>query len=81
MADITDYLREKIAEVRLARLLGEAVWALGVIGSIAGLLLMQLVFTIMGFPLLFAGLVLCVHYEFQLQDYMYALEDFAHQEK
>lgn len=77
MTDITDYLKRRIAEVRLARLVGEAVWASGTITSVVGLLLKHLLLSVVGFPLLFVGLVLSVHYEFQLRDYMHTLEDFA----
>jgi hypothetical protein len=81
VADVTDYLRQRIAEVRLARLVGEAVWASGAFISIAGLFLRHLLLSLMGFSLLFVGLVLSVHYEFQLRDYMHALEDFARPDK
>lgn len=81
VADITDYLRERIVQVRLARLVAEGVWALGACISVAGLFLKLLLLVITGFPLLFAGLVLSVHYEFQLRDYIHALKNFARPEK
>ena len=81
LSEIADYLKKKIAEVRLARLVGEIVWVLGSSISIAGLFLHSLLLAIVGFSLLFAGLFLSVHYEFQRLDYMHALERIAHQEK
>jgi hypothetical protein len=77
VVDITDYLRERIAEVRLARLAGEALWALGACISIAGLVLKLFLLMITGFPIMFAGLLLSIHYELQLRDYIHALENFA----
>lgn len=81
MSDITDYLKEKIAEVRFARFIGEAVWALGTVLSVAGLFFKVLLLSIVGFSLLFAGLLLSVHYELQRLDYMHALEKISHHEK
>lgn len=81
LSEKTDCLKKKISEVRLARLVGEIVWALGSSISIAGLFLNTLLLTIVGFSLLFAGLFLSVHYEFQRLDYMHTLERIAHQEK
>ena len=81
VADITDYLKRRVAEVRLARLVGVTVWASGTIASLVGLLLKHLLLCAVGFPLLFAGLALSVHYEFQLRDYLHTLEDFGRQDK
>ena len=77
MVEITDYLRERIAEVRLARLVWEALWALGACVSVAGLFLKIFLLVITGFPIMFAGLVLSIHYEQQLRDYIHTLENFA----
>jgi hypothetical protein len=79
VVDITDYLRERIVEVRLARLVGEAFWALGACASVTGLFLRLFLLVIPGFPMMFVGLVLSVHYELQLRDYMQTLESFARQ--
>lgn len=81
MSEITDYLKEKIAAVRLARLVGEVICALGSAVSVAGLFLKILLLLIAGFSLLFVGLYLSVHYELQRLDYMHSLENFAHKEK
>jgi hypothetical protein len=81
MVDITDYLRQRITEVRLARLVGEAFWALGACASVTGLFLRLFPLVIAGFPVMFLGLVLSVHYELQLRDYMHTLESFTRQEK
>ena len=81
MTDITDYLKERITELRLARLVGAAVWASGAFTSVVGLLLKHLLLSVLGFPMLFAGLVLSIHYEFQLREYIHTLEDFAHPDK
>jgi hypothetical protein len=80
VSDITDYLREKISEVRLARVIGEIIWAIGSCISMAGIFLRFLTFIILGFSLLFVGLYLSVYYELQRLDYIQALERFA-QEK
>ncbi|UCH32722.1 MAG: hypothetical protein JSV05_04950 [Candidatus Bathyarchaeota archaeon] len=77
MSDITDYLREKISEVRLARVIGEIIWAIGSCISMAGIFLRLLTFTIPGFSLLLMGLYLSVHYELQRLSYTQALERFA----
>ncbi len=77
MADMADYLKQKIAEVRLARFIGEVVWALGSCISVAGLFLGILLLVITGFSLLFIGLYLSVHYELQRLDYTHALEKFS----
>jgi hypothetical protein len=81
VSDITDYLKNKIAEVRFARFIGEIVWALGSMISIAGLFWRILELIITGFSLLFLGLYLSVHYELQRLDYTHALERIAHREK
>lgn len=81
MSEIAEHLKARIAEVRFARLIGEIVWALGALVSAAGLVFKVLLLTIMGFPLLFVGLYLSVHYELQRIDYALALEKLAHQEK
>jgi hypothetical protein len=77
VVEITDYLRERIDEVRLARLVGEALWALGACVSAAGLFLKLFLLIVTGFPMMFAGLVLSIHYEQQLRDYVHTLENFA----
>ncbi len=81
MSEIADYLKEKIAEVRLGRFFGEVVWALGASISVAGLFFAILLVAIVGFSLLFTGLFLSVYYELQRLDYMHALERLSHQEK
>jgi hypothetical protein len=81
VADITDYLREKIAEFRFARFVGEVVSAFGACFSIVGLLLKVPLLVIVGFPLLLTGLYLTVHYELQRLDYINVLESFARPEK
>jgi hypothetical protein len=79
--EITDYLKEKIAEVRLARIVGEAVWALGSCISVAGLFFKILILIITGFSLLFVGLYLSVHYELQRLNYMHTLDKLTHHGK
>lgn len=74
LPEITGYLKEKIAEVRIGRLVGEVVWAIGSCLSVAGLLSRIDLLTITGFSSLFAGLYLTVHYELQRLDYLSALE-------
>lgn len=81
MSDITDYLRQRIAQVRFARFVGEIVWAFGSVLSVAGLFLEFFFFIILGFSLLLVGLYMSVHYEFQRLDYMRALEKIVHHEK
>ncbi len=81
MSDITEYLREKIVEVRLARIIGEVVWAVGSLTAVSGLLLEFLALIITGFSLLFVGLYLSVHYELQRIDYAHALEQIVRHEK
>ncbi|UCB60600.1 MAG: hypothetical protein JSW72_00605 [Candidatus Bathyarchaeota archaeon] len=81
MPDVADYLKQRIAEVRLARLVGEVVWALGSLISIGGLFWRVLELIIAGFSLLFLGLYLCVHYELQRLDYTFALERFTRRER
>lgn len=81
MSDITDYLRQRIAQVRFARFIGEIVWAFGSVLSVAGLFLKVLLLITLGFSLLFVGLYLSVHYELQRLDYMRALEKIVHHEK
>lgn len=81
MSDVTEYLKERIAEVRFARFIGEVVSAMGSILTVAGLLLNILPVTITSFSLLFLGLYLSVHYELQRLDYAHALERFGYREK
>jgi hypothetical protein len=82
VSDITDYLKERIAEVRQARFLGEIVWALGTGITVLELLFLKMpLLAFVGFAMLFAGLFLSVHYELQLLDYTHALENFARKEK
>ncbi|MFQ6068480.1 MAG: hypothetical protein ACE5KD_02945 [Candidatus Bathyarchaeia archaeon] len=81
MSEVTDYLREKIAQVSFARFVGEIVCALGSSISVVGLFLKILVFIIIGFSLLFVGLYLSVHYELQRLDYTYALRKIEQHEK
>ena len=78
MSDISEYLKEKIAEFRLARFFGEMAAALGTCISITGIFLKILILTITGFSLLFTGLYLSVHYELQRLDYTHALEKISH---
>jgi hypothetical protein len=80
LSNISDYLNRKIVDVRLARLLGEAIWALGSCISAAGLLLRTLILVVIGFPILFFGLYLSVHFELQRLDYVQAMERIMHQE-
>lgn len=81
MADITEYLKGKIAEFRFARFIGELIWAIGSSIAIGGLFFDILLLATAGFFLLFAGLYLTVHYELQRLDYTHALESFAHRER
>jgi len=81
MSDMADYLKEKVAEVRLARFIGEVVWAFGSCISVAGLFLNVLSLVITGFSLLFIGLYLSVHYELQRLDYTHALEKISRKGK
>jgi hypothetical protein len=80
MSDITDYLKQKIVDVRFARFIGEVVWAIGSMISITALFWKVLELIITGFSLLFLGLYLSVHYEFQRLDYAHALEKISHRE-
>jgi hypothetical protein len=81
VADITEYLRGKIAEFRFARFIGEIVWAIGSSIAIGGLFFNVLLLALVGFLMLFIGLYLSVHFELQRLDYTHALESFAHREK
>ena len=81
MADIRDYLKRRIVGARFARLIGEIVVALGVIGSLIALFFGILALVVVGFSLLFAGLYLAVHYELQRLGYANDLERFTHREK
>ncbi|MFP3985635.1 MAG: hypothetical protein ACLFU9_06705 [Candidatus Bathyarchaeia archaeon] len=81
MTDITEYLKQKIAEVRLARFIGEIVWASGFVIAVSGLFLRIFALTITGFSLLFLGLFLSVHYELQRLNYAHALEKLMQHEK
>jgi hypothetical protein len=82
VSDITDYMKERIVKLRQARFLGSVVWALGTGLTVLELLLLRMPFlAIIGFAMLFTGLVLSVHYEFQLLDCTHALENFARKEK
>lgn len=81
LSEITDYLKDRVAEVRFARLVWEAVCALGSCISIAGMFFRILLLIIIGFSIVFAGLYLSVHYELQRLDYLHALEGFAHREE
>ncbi|UCD95761.1 MAG: hypothetical protein JSV35_04385 [Candidatus Bathyarchaeota archaeon] len=78
VTDISEYLKRRIAEACFARLIGEIVVILGVIGSSIALLFRILGVAILGFSLLFAGLYLSVHYELQRLDYTEDLEKFMH---
>ena len=80
MADITEYLRGKIAQFRFARFVGELVWAIGCGIAIGGLFFDVLLLAVSGFFLLFVGLYLSVHFELQRLDYTHALDNFAHRE-
>lgn len=81
LSDISEYLKERMVEMRFARFIGEIVWAIGSTLSITGLFLNFLPVTVTGFSLLFLGLYLSVHYELQRLNYVHALERFAHREK
>ncbi|UCG36488.1 MAG: hypothetical protein JSV64_07765 [Candidatus Bathyarchaeota archaeon] len=81
MADITEYMRKKIAEFRFGRFIGEIFGALGSCAAIVGLLLKTDLLAILGFTFLFSGLIISVHYELQRLDYTHALEHFAHRER
>jgi hypothetical protein len=80
VADITEYLRGKIAQFRFARFVGELVWAIGSGIAIGGLFFDVLLLAVPGFFLLFIGLYLSVHFELQRLDYTHALDSFAHRE-
>ena len=80
MADITEYLKGKIAQFRLARFIGELIWAIGSGIAIGGLFFDVLLLAVSGFFLLFIGLYLSVHFELQRLDYTHALDSFAHRE-
>lgn len=81
MADIRDYLKRRIVGARLARLIGEIVVALGVIGSLIALFFGILALVVVGFSLLFAGLYPAVRYELQRLGYANDLERFTQREK
>lgn len=74
MTDLAGYLKERIAVVRFARLVGEVVWALGSCVSVVGLFLRMLFLTISGFSFLIIGLYVSVHFELQRLDYAQALD-------
>jgi len=78
LPEITDYLEEKIVQVRFARLVGAVIWAFGSFLSIAGLFLRLLPLVVVGFSILFAGLYLSVYYELQRLDYKHSLERLEH---
>jgi len=80
LSEIAEYLREKIAEVRLARFIGEIIWALGSVFSVVALFLKIFFVTVVGFSLLFVGSYLSVHFELQRLDYIHALERASRQE-
>ena len=80
MSDVSDYFKRKIVDVRLARLLGEAIWALGSCISATGLLLRTLILVVTGFPILFFGLYLSVYFELQRLDYVQTIERIMRQE-
>ena len=81
MSEITDYLRDEIVRVRLAKFVGEILWALGFFVSVAALILRVLLLMVPGFSLLFVGLYMSVHYELQRIDYMHALDKITHHDK
>lgn len=81
MPEITDYLNEKIAELRLARIASAVIWALGLLISIAAFFWRALPLTLTGFSLLFLGVYLSVHFEFRRLDYSLALEKIAEYEQ
>lgn len=74
LADIAEYLKEKVAHFKMARHLGEVIWALGSLLSVASLLFNVLPLTVTSFTLLFLGVYLSVHFEFQRLDYLNALD-------
>ena len=81
MSEITDYLKDEIVRVRLAKFVGEIVWALGFLISVAALIFRALLLMVPGFSLLFLGLYMSVHYELQRMDYMHALDTITHHDK
>jgi hypothetical protein len=78
LSDVAEYLKEKVAQFKMARHLGEVMWALGSILSAAGLLFKILLLTIASFSLLLLGGYLSVHFEFQRLDYLDALDGILH---
>lgn len=80
MSDTKDYFKRKIAEVRQARFVAGIIWALGSSISVGGLLLRISTLVIVGFPILFSGLYLSVHYELQRLNYINMIEEIAPQE-
>jgi hypothetical protein len=81
VSEITDYIKQKLAQVRLARFVGEMIWVLGMSIAIAGLFWEILQVTATGFLLLFGGMYLSVHFELQRLDYLHALEKRGHRRK
>ena len=78
LSDIAEYLKEKVAQFKMARHLGEVIWASGSLLSVASLLSKVLLLTITSFILLFLGVYLSVHFEFQRLDYLDALDGISH---
>jgi hypothetical protein len=78
LSDIAEYLKEKVAQFKMARHLGEVIWALGSLLSVASLLFKVLLLTITSFIILFLGGYLSVHFEFQRLDYLNALDGILH---
>jgi len=79
LSEFENYHARKITEVRMGRLVGEVIWALGSCLSFAGLFFRILFLMILGSSMLFAGLYLCVHYELRRVDYVSILERVSHQ--
>jgi VIT1/CCC1 family predicted Fe2+/Mn2+ transporter len=85
MTEITDYLNEKVAELRLARIISAVVWTLGLLISAAAFLwrhsTLALPLTLVGFSLFFAGAYFNIQFEFRRLDYTRALEKIAEYEQ
>ncbi len=85
MSEITDYLNEKVAELRLAGITSAIIWALGLLISAAAFLwshpTLTLPLMLAGFSLLLAGAYFNVHFELRRLDYARALEKIAEYEQ
>ncbi|MCW4051588.1 MAG: hypothetical protein NWE78_00070 [Candidatus Bathyarchaeota archaeon] len=79
MSNTKDYFKRKIAKSRQAELVAGMILALGSCISAGGLLLRVSMLVFVGFPILFSGLYLSVHYEVKRLNYINMIEKIAPQ--